>query len=68
MNQLDKTDLYLLDRYWLLLYHLYCGEKIDNPYETDDCFELMKSAGVNFVDLSLSEATWDSLDSESLPF
>ena len=68
VKQLDKTDLYLLDQYWLLLYQLYCEGKIDNPYETDDCFELMKSEGVNFVDFPLGKATWNSVDSESLPF
>ena len=31
-NGLDKTDLFLLDQYWLLLYQLFLDGKIANPY------------------------------------
>lgn len=31
-NGLDKTDIFLLDQYWLLLYQLFLDGKIANPY------------------------------------
>lgn len=30
---LDKSDLFLLDQYWLLLYQLFFDGKITNPYQ-----------------------------------
>jgi hypothetical protein len=47
---LDKSDSYLLDRYWILLYQLY----LDNHFSSDLCsvpeaFEVLKAAGVTFV-------------------
>lgn len=47
-EQLDKSDLYELDRYWLLLYQLFLEKMIANPYK-DKTFEIMKSGGVDFV-------------------
>lgn len=35
-NNLDRSDLYLLDQYWLLLYQLFIDGKIPNPYEQDE--------------------------------
>lgn len=32
-NSLDKSDLFLLDQYWLLLYQLFFDGKISNPYK-----------------------------------
>jgi len=32
-DSLDKSDLFLLDQYWLLLYHLFFCGAISNPYE-----------------------------------
>lgn len=32
-NGLDKTDIFLLDQYWLLLYQVFFDNKINNPYE-----------------------------------
>lgn len=32
-NELDKSDIFLLDQYWLLLYQLFFDEKITNPYQ-----------------------------------
>jgi len=32
-DSLDKSDLFLLDQYWLLLYQLFFDEKIPNPYQ-----------------------------------
>ena len=53
-KKLDPKDLYRLDQYWLLLYELFRGKKIDNPYGTgpsgDGVFEEMVSAKVKFVD------------------
>ena len=31
-NGLDKTDIFLLDQHWLLLYQLFLDGKIANPY------------------------------------
>lgn len=47
-DDLDKTDLYLLDRYWILLYQLFLDGKIADPYE-DGVFNLLSRHGVNFV-------------------
>ena len=47
---LDKSDLYGLDSYWLLLYQLYLDQLIANPYKDGDpTFDIMKNSGVNFV-------------------
>ncbi len=47
---LDKTDLYELDRYWILLYQLFLGGDIDNPYPYDDkVFETLKEWDVDFL-------------------
>lgn len=51
-NHLDKTDYFLLDQYWLLLYQLFFDGKIANPYtqQTDVlAFEILKANGVNFI-------------------
>ena len=48
-NGLDRSDLYELDRYWLLLYQLFLDGKIANPYDRDDTFDVMRGENVNFV-------------------
>ena len=49
-TELDKSDLYGLDSYWLLLYQLYLDQLIANPYKDGDpTFDIMKNSGVNFV-------------------
>ena len=45
---LDKTDYYLLDQYWLLLYELFVKGRLPNPYANDQTFEIMNNAGVRF--------------------
>jgi hypothetical protein len=45
---LDKSDLYLLDRYWMLLFQLYSDGKIENPYN-ETVFECLKQNGVSFL-------------------
>ena len=48
-NSLDVGDAYGLDEYWLLLYQLFLDGKIPNKYANEDCFEIMKSDGVSFI-------------------
>jgi len=48
-KKLDKTDLYELDTYWLLLYQLYLKRRIRNPYSNDDTFKVLRKHGVSFV-------------------
>ena len=53
-NQIDRADLYKLDRFWLVLYQLYRHGRIPNPYGTaksgGGTFETLKSEGVSFID------------------
>lgn len=52
---LNKSDIFLLDQYWLLLYQLYFDGKIINPYttKTEICeFETLKNNKINFVNYS----------------
>lgn len=48
VNSLDRSDLYELDQYWVLLYELYRDNAISSPYPTEDAFEIMASQGVHF--------------------
>ncbi len=48
-KKLDKTDLYELDSYWILLYQLYLKRVIKNPYSHDDTFQVLRKYGVSFV-------------------
>ena len=48
-DDLDKSDFYLLDQYWLLLYQLFFDEKISNPYE-DKVFNTLRDNGVSFTE------------------
>ena len=47
-NTLDKTDLYLIDRYWILLYQLFLDGKIEDPY-SDCVFTKLREFGVDFL-------------------
>lgn len=49
---LDRSDLYGLDQYWLLLYELFREGKIASPYEDEDTFESMKDNNVSFLNLT----------------
>lgn len=53
-NSLDKSDFFLLDRYWLLLYQLFFDGKISNPYNNDNDkgkgFNILKNKGVSFIE------------------
>lgn len=43
-NGLDKTDIFLLDQYWLLLYQLFLDGKIPNPYSDVNAYiDLLES-------------------------
>lgn len=48
-QQLDGTDTYELDQYWLLLYQLFLDSRINNPYTGEDAFPVLKAEGVTFV-------------------
>lgn len=48
-NALDKTDLYALDNYWLLIYQLFYDEMIVNPYP-DKVFSVLKTNNVSFFE------------------
>jgi hypothetical protein len=45
---LNKSDLYELDNYWILLYQLYLKGKIKNVYR-DNIFPVLKRHNVSFV-------------------
>jgi hypothetical protein len=47
-KNLDATDNYELDQYWVLLYQLYLEKKINNPYPSEDAFLSLKTSGVSF--------------------
>ncbi len=53
-NSLDKSDLFLLDKYWLLLYQLFFDGKISNPYKNDndkgEVFNILENEGVSFIE------------------
>lgn len=45
---LDRNDLYELDRYWMLLFQLFCDGHIDNPY-ADQIFDTLNRFDVCFL-------------------
>jgi Reverse transcriptase (RNA-dependent DNA polymerase) len=47
-KNLDVTDNYELDQYWVLLYQLYLEKQINNPYASEDAFVTLKAEGVSF--------------------
>ncbi|MEX2500683.1 MAG: antiviral reverse transcriptase Drt4 [Wenzhouxiangellaceae bacterium] len=49
VDSLDKSDLYELDQYWVLLYQLFYNGGISNPYADEDCFDILKEEDVSFV-------------------
>ena len=49
-KNIDKTDLYQLDNYWLLLYQLYVNNLIRNPYKSDNTFNKLRSNNVSFLE------------------
>lgn len=55
---LDQKDIYLADRYWLLLYQLFFDSKIPNPYEDETLY-----ADINFRQ-SRSETQQQARDRE----
>jgi hypothetical protein len=48
VESLVKTDLYLLDRYWILLYELFVDGKYADPYN-DQVFTVLRDNNVNFL-------------------
>jgi len=46
---LNKSDLYELDQYWLLLYQRFLDGKEANPYPGESCFQILKDEQVSFV-------------------
>ncbi len=69
-NSLDRSDLYLLDQYWLLLYKLFYDGKIPNPYSEDRdkrIFQILKDNDVVFMELGIDEPIpVEELDFEDL--
>lgn len=56
-NELIKNStLYELDQYWILLYQLFFHDRIDNPYEAEPTFEILKKYDVQFVDPPASQS------------
>ena len=47
-SELDRDDLYELDQFWLLLYHLFQTGEISNPYN-DGIFPIMAQQQVSFI-------------------
>jgi hypothetical protein len=50
-KELDPSDLYELDQYWLLLYQLFFDKVLTSPYTDEDAFEVLLAEGVSFVTL-----------------
>jgi hypothetical protein len=50
-RKLDRTDQYLLDQYWLLLYQMYFGGSLPNPYQGSEAqaFDILRRHGVSFL-------------------
>jgi hypothetical protein len=48
-KSLDRDDEYKLDQYWMLLYQLYLHDKIDDPYQGEDTFKVLKEKKVSFL-------------------
>jgi len=47
-NLIDNTSLYVKDQNWLLLYRLYLMGKINDPYEDEKTFEILREYEVDF--------------------
>ena len=43
-------EKYEKDHSWILLYQLYKDGQINNPYRSDDCFDILNETGVSFID------------------
>ena len=48
-DSLNKSDVYELDQYWVLLYQLFYDGVISGPYAEEKCFEILKDEGVSFT-------------------
>lgn len=49
VNNLDKDDLYEMDKHWILLYQLFFDDRIKNPYPGEKCFQVLKENKVSFM-------------------
>jgi hypothetical protein len=52
-NIISRGDNYEIDQHWLLLYQLFLDGRIQNPYSDEDSFEILKNAGVSFINDSI---------------
>jgi len=52
VDDLDATDNYELDQYWVLLYQLFFDGVITNPYTGENCFDILKDEDVSFMPIS----------------
>ncbi len=50
ISNLDFDDPCGLDQYWILLYQLFFDGKIDNPYQSENAFDILKSEDVSFIE------------------
>ena len=48
-NSLDNYDLYEMDRYWLLLYQLYCDGVVSDPDSRQGVYRTLKASGMSFI-------------------
>ena len=53
---INGGDNFEFDQHWMLLYQLYRDGKILNPYVEEDSFDVLKNAGVSFVDIGEPKA------------
>lgn len=49
VGTLDKSDLYELDQYWVLLYQRFFDRKEANPYPAENFFQILRDEQVSFV-------------------
>ncbi|TDY02857.1 antiviral reverse transcriptase Drt4 [Thiohalophilus thiocyanatoxydans] len=52
VDNLDSSDLYELDQYWVLLYQLFFDGIIANPFVGENCFDILKDEDVSFIPIS----------------
>ncbi|MEZ6018418.1 MAG: antiviral reverse transcriptase Drt4 [Planctomycetota bacterium] len=48
-SHIDQSDIYALDRNWVLLYQLFARDDIPNPYKNEKTFDTLRDNAVNFL-------------------
>jgi hypothetical protein len=49
VNSIDRAHLYELDRHWMLFYQMFFDSLIENPYDADPTFQILRDQGVSFL-------------------